>query len=369
MGATVPGLDLPDDPLAVELASEPALLTVRESRLAFLLSAAAPLFMLGLFLAAWFAVLLVEPVAGGNGFIRILGRPVEMDPTAARVLMTALGVALGGGALWGVARTFGAVARGRVAVTTRALVATTRTHVVVLPFEAMGRAVAEPFLGAVRLRLRAPGAPTLTLSRPDAARVAAALRGAGVACEVWDGLDLSLLHPLATGEAVRWSGRPGWRSFDRLRLFLLVPAALPVVAYLAWMAAIWTGPGLLVMRLVWSMVATTLVGGTAFGVLALGAGTAGDWLRDLVGVVVVTDRRLLWRMPLGGRVYREVEGAAILSADVVEGDGARGWVALRVAGSGARRGADAAARDLDLWGLPDPDGAVAALRATMARNG
>lgn len=107
--------------------------------------------------------------------------------------------------------------------------------------------------------------------------------------------------------------------------------------------------------------ATLLLGGAVVAAV-LGAPVAlRSRARELLGSVVVSDRRIAWVSPRHGHLYRTIEGADLLGVALVEARGGRGWITV----SECRRGS---VREIDLIGWPEPELALSAIRQTIARQ-
>lgn len=143
------------------------------------------------------------------------------------------------------------------------------------------------------------------------------------------------------GELPVWQGRQGWRGLDRLRLGWSFLASIGPAFYAYWLWRIWSGTDPLALRLLWSFFATMVLGGS---VAVLFSSEARLLLNDVLGTMYITDRRIVWRNAHG--VYRELRGAELIGAALVEGD-ARGG------GSPSRRGGAAASPKSTCSACPD----------------
>ncbi|WP_156357735.1 hypothetical protein [Sphingomonas sp. Leaf62] len=83
---------------------------------------------------------------------------------------------------------------------------------------------------------------------------------------------------------------------------------------------------------------------------------------DSFGTMAVTDRRVIWIAPSNGFVYREIAGGDLVEAGLVEGNDARGWIALV-----ERRGTDNV-NEIDARGVPEPMAALSALDSLMRQG-
>lgn len=160
---------------------------------------------------------------------------------------------------------------------------------------------------------------------------------------------------LKLGEDVKWVGRPGWSSLTGARTFLLLLTVLGPVL-IGWWILGTPIDGLLGPRGFWALLLIGLLFGSIVPAILFARRTLGSWVFDLLGRVAVTDRRIVWLSPVRGVVYREIAGDSIIGAALVDRDGQRGWVSVT-----QQVGADV--EEHDLFGLPDPEGAVAAIEA------
>lgn len=160
---------------------------------------------------------------------------------------------------------------------------------------------------------------------------------------------------LADGEIVAWRGKQGWRGFDRTRVVLIVLSGLGPACYALWLWRIWNGADVVTVKLLWTFFASVLLGGSVVAVLTFGWNAARVLVYDLLGDMVVTDRRLAWLTPLSGVVYREIKGADLVSAAFVEGTARRGWITVT-----ERRRAEVS--EIDILGVPQPARALSAIQ-------
>lgn len=162
---------------------------------------------------------------------------------------------------------------------------------------------------------------------------------------------------LDPGEQLLWQGRPGLRSLVGPRLPLLLLALGAPALFGWWIWSNLTSSDVLSQRLFWALFPTA---GLCFWVippLVAGSGTMLNWVRDVFGSVVVTDRRIVWLSPRRGSVYREIDGSELITAGLVEPE--RGWVTVT-----RQRGRRVT--EIDLFGLFPPEQALAAIEAMMA---
>lgn len=196
----------------------------------------------------------------------------------------------------------------------------------------------------------------MLLGTRDAMYALAALRRLGAKTGKIDAVEAPAENPeLAPGEPVRWRGRPGFGSFDAARAIALIGVFLPFTFLVIALVMIWSSDPYPMIGLFWTAFVFNLFGYLALSVLFLFSGRLRVWLLDMFGVVMVTDRRIAWRAPFSGLIYRDLAFAELVDAGVVERKGRRAWVTLTV-----RNGDDV--RSEDLHGLPDADRFLAVLR-------
>ncbi|KQN89789.1 hypothetical protein ASE95_16540 [Sphingomonas sp. Leaf231] len=156
---------------------------------------------------------------------------------------------------------------------------------------------------------------------------------------------------LAPGELIAWRGKQGLRGIDRTRLVMALLTCIGPALYVWWLVHVWTGAEPLVLKLFWSFFATVALSATVAPLMSKPGRT---FVNDVLGEMVVTDRRIAWCSGRGNQ-YREILGAEIRDAALVEGDGQRGWIVL----THVRR---AQVSEVDLFGVPDPAEALVAIR-------
>lgn len=168
------------------------------------------------------------------------------------------------------------------------------------------------------------------------------------------GRQADLLEALEAGERVLWSGRPGRHSLVGERRLMLALAAIGPLPFAWWLWSVLSGEGSAGDRLGYSLIPIWLFCLLVAPGLLAGSGTMRFWIRDVFGMVVVTDRRIAWISDRKGAVYRTIAGEDVLGAYLVEANAGRGWVTVtQKAGSNVR--------ERDLRGLPEPGQAVAAV--------
>jgi hypothetical protein len=176
--------------------------------------------------------------------------------------------------------------------------------------------------------------------------------------------------PIAPGESIRWSGRRGFRATGANRLLMLGmagPLLLPFIwgVWAAWSKGnsmdsafdkLLTGGGLLFLVCLY-------LGPIAW--LALGHAPAflGDLFVEIFGRLVVTDRRILFTMPLTGAVQREVRAERIVEALLIDVDErGRGYISLTLKGEEGEKD-----EIMDLYSVPDPDNALDSIGRLIRR--
>jgi len=165
---------------------------------------------------------------------------------------------------------------------------------------------------------------------------------------------------LKLGERVMWTARPGWQTLTGSRALVLALTALAPVLIGWWLWRILTGVGVW-PRAFWALLLIGLLFGSIVPAIVVGRHMPRRWVFDLLGTVAVTDRRIVWRSPMRGVVYREIAGDSIISAVLVDQRGRRGWIAVT-------ERMDSGVKEHDLFGLSDPERAVAAIEGlSLAR--
>lgn len=165
---------------------------------------------------------------------------------------------------------------------------------------------------------------------------------------------------LGTSEAILWVGRPGLRSATGSRVLLFALAIAAPFLFALWVWAIWGNARDSVEAAFWTVWACMLFFGSAVPGIVIGSDALREWIRDALGRVVVTDRRIVWVV---GRnvVYREIAGDSLIGAGLIEREGRYGWVSVteRIEGD---------VRERDLFGLPEPDQALIAIEQLIAQR-
>ena len=166
---------------------------------------------------------------------------------------------------------------------------------------------------------------------------------------------------LEAGERVAWEGRPGRRSLTGPRILLLSLAASAPLLFGAWLWAALAGAGAWQVKVFGALFPIFLFFGSVLPGMIAARRTLRSWVFDLFGRVVVTDRRIAWLTPGRGAIYREIPGGEIVAAALIEQSVRHCWVAVT-------REAQATVREHDLFGLPDPERAVAAIEALSRKR-
>lgn len=220
------------------------------------------------------------------------------------------------------------------------------------------RVAARPFLAWQRVRIFGPDRHhiDMTLGTRDAALLFAALRALGVRCAALDAVEPPVIGiALASGESVRWRGRPGLASFHASRGFAAIGILLPFAIFIGTLAWLWSSRPDPSFGLLLTLAILALFGWPSLAVLVTWFARLRVWFCDAFGAVVVTDRRVAWAAPFTGSFYRDVAFADLIEAGIIEQKGRGAWVTLTI-----RKGDDV--RSEDLRGLPDADRFIAALR-------
>lgn len=167
---------------------------------------------------------------------------------------------------------------------------------------------------------------------------------------------------LMPGEVIRWQGKQGWRSLTRMRLIASGVAVLGLTGILLllwWIAGRDIDPLFRVFLFVFALFAFT---GPLGAALLHGPEAMQRLWYDLFGTMAVTDRRVVWIAPGTGEVYREIDGDDLIHAGLVEGDDARGWIAL------VERRGTSNVNEIDVHGVPQPMVALSVLHALIERR-
>lgn len=165
---------------------------------------------------------------------------------------------------------------------------------------------------------------------------------------------------LELGEHVKWVGRPGWSSLTGARAPLLLLTVLAPALVCWWILGI-PIEGLFGPQAFGALLLIGLLFGSIVPAILLARRVLSSWVFDLFGKVAVTDRRIVWLSPMRGVAYREIAGDSIIGVALVDRKGERGWVSVT-----QQVGTDV--QEHDLFGLPDPEEAVAAIEAlSLAR--
>ncbi|WP_034159453.1 hypothetical protein [Sphingomonas sp. ERG5] len=309
------------------------------------------------FLGAWFAM---AGQSGGQASVWHFGRRYAVAPEPARIAFLAIGACIALIFLIGFIRgLYFAAGKSIVIAPDGVGVTFGAQHRRLFSWALSGIRVNRLMIGA-RIRV-SDDTPPFVVSVAEAQRAIRALDRLGVTVRT----DASFpVHRDQTGllpaEAIIWEGRPGLLTFMRSDGWVAVLAVPLPLIFVRWLWWIWTEPGWAVSsRFFWSFFALMLVGNVAIGLVAMIVGHFDEWFRELAGTIAVTDRRIIWRAPRGGDVYREIQGNDILAGALVENNGRRGWIGLSISDE------EGEVREIDLRGLPHPDNAIAAIEALM----
>ncbi|MEN2789265.1 hypothetical protein ABC974_06480 [Sphingomonas oligophenolica] len=329
---------------------------IRESRLVFLLWGAPFILAVALFFAAWFAMLASLAGPDAHSSLRLLGRTYPASPETVRIAL----LLLGGFIFLSFAATVGRrmlpAMASTISISEAGVIVTAGWESVSVPLDALTRARVNRQLVGARAKLT-PQTRPLALTFADGRRLVKALDRLGVVCSTNDdALKPDSSFCLPAEEPVRWEGRPGW---PMAYWFIAALAWPPPMIFALWLWAIWSRPGLLVTHLLYSFVALLSIGIMAIGMMVLIVTRAGVLARALAGTIAITDRRIAWRAPGTGVIYRQIQGADLLSASLIEEKSDRGWISLSV------RDAKGEVQEIDLFDLPKPDQALVALQALI----
>lgn len=169
--------------------------------------------------------------------------------------------------------------------------------------------------------------------------------------------DVPVRDALEAGERLLWQGEPRLRTLTWLRMVLLSLALVAPILFTRWIWLSYAGSEKLAQKLFWAFFPTAALCFWILPALIMGAGPMKRWVMDVFGSIVVTDRRIAWLSPRRRDVYRQIDGAQLIAAMLVEEE--RGWVAVT-----RQRGRRVS--EIDLFGLPRPQEALVAIEAMMA---
>lgn len=334
----------------------PALWEGHAARMPILATILPVIIVVGLFAT----ILILSLLSPGPRYarIRIPGgwEQVAIDPAAAMLVPVAL-LVVGGVLLVAVGMASLRAARQRYRIDGLAVEMAADGVIDAIAIPDVRRASVHPMLGGYRVRIIGARRQRidLQLGTGDAARALAVLRGLGVECGALDLEEVPPVHDrLVLGEPVRWRGRPGLASFDAIRMIAATGILLPFAIFLGCLAWLWSSHPHPILGLMLTGGILALFGWPSMAILITFGGRLHHWLRDALGSVVVTDRRIAWATPLSGRFYRERMLADIEDVVMVEQRGRRAWLALTI-----RDGAES--RLLDLRGVPRVDHFLMAL--------
>lgn len=331
-------------------------LYLRESRFVRMLWASPAVLAFIVFFAAWFTALWNADGLYARGR-RSLRGDYRLSPESARWLLLIVGGVM-------VLALTALLARSLISASTKSLTISDggitacwgNRRITLLPTALSGVRISRLMIGS-RVRLGST-TPPFILSLANALRFAQALEHLGIA--YWSNdLPSAEYPPLDVDETVVWEGRPGLPAFARSWWLIMIFAVPAPLIFATWLWNIWSGGGAIVTRLLYTYMALFIVGFTAIGVVTLVVSRFGEWSRDLAGTIAITDKRIAWRSPWNGTVYREVAACDLLSAALVETTGRRGWIGLSIRGERGR------VEEIDLFNLPRPEAALAAIEAIM----
>lgn len=251
--------------------------------------------------------------------------------------------------------------RVQTTITRKAIVAKDGRLTVVWPVAELRRLSFRDNFGwyLARFSVSSGKPPSILVSGNDAILLASIAAQLGLECELPE--RLAIASGLANGEVIRWSGRRGLRALKPQHWVATALIATPAVLYGWWMWAIWhdfvwAGFVSLVVPIMWSLIALMVIGFSAFGLIFQFRTVLMDWIRDAFGTIAVTDRRIVFRSPMSGRIYFEIAGDDLDFVDLIETEGAYGWISVR-------RRVDNL--DHEIYGVPEPDIALATMRTLI----
>lgn len=166
--------------------------------------------------------------------------------------------------------------------------------------------------------------------------------------------EMALRSALILGEGVHWQGRRGLYSFTGVRLLFCFLVALGPALCGLWLWHVLQGAGGWSFRLFFAVGPISLFFFCVVPAIVSAVGALREWAFDIFGTVVITDRRIAWLVPGGGRVYREITGNSLIGAAMVSGNDRRGWLTVT-----ERR--DGNINEVDLFGMPEPARALEAI--------
>lgn len=181
----------------------------------------------------------------------------------------------------------------------------------------------------------------------------------GACADAGSGMDAALLVP---GEVIWWQGKQGWRSLTSTRLTVLGVFAVGLIGILLMLWWVGTGDVHPWLRTFWFVFVLFVFSGPLGMAILHGPEAMQQLWYDSFGTMAVTDRRVIWIAPSNGFVYREIAGGDLVDAGLVEGNVARGWIALV-----ERRGTDNV-NEIDVHGVPEPMAALSALDSLMRQG-
>jgi hypothetical protein len=329
-------------------------------------NALAPMLLVALpilvFVTFFIAILWIAGPNLQSGYWRVGGLRVPMSPAELKAsgwfFVTVVPLMLGLGATYPIWR----IRRVRMTITSQAIVVKDGRLKVVWPMSELRKLSFRDNLGwyAASFSVSSGKPPRILVSGNDAILLANVAERLGLESELPE--RLAIASDLAIGEAVKWSGRRGFRAFKAEHGVALVLIATPALLYAWWMWAIWKDFEWvsfirLLIPLMWSLTALMFVGFSAFAIIFQFRTIVMDWFRDALGTIAVTDRRIVFRSPMSGHIYFEIAADDVVSADLIETEGGYGWISVR-------RRIDNL--DFEIYGVPEPDTALAAIHELMS---
>jgi hypothetical protein len=254
----------------------------------------------------------------------------------------------------------------RYAVTKNAFLLLDEERVIVWPLEQISGVVMRRGLFSWQVKLSTRRAPRISVSADQASTLAKIFLSFGLPVDApkqFEGAKgLELLTP---DESILWSGRPGPFGLDPEERLLAIFGAIALgvcYALMYWVLhRIWgwnwplaSVPYRILSQLLWTFTVLILFAGPIYAILA-GFGRWRDIVSALFGELAITNRRIVWLDPFDGHIRREIRLADISEAILIEKKYNRGWVNLAPAAE------QDPSKDTDLFGLPRPEDAVAAI--------
>lgn len=170
---------------------------------------------------------------------------------------------------------------------------------------------------------------------------------------------------LEPGESVLWSGRRGLAAIGPERLMMAALAAPLMIPFFVTLWFGWSGAtrfseleGGLPWGLFMTFIACLFFGPMAWLPLSRAGPFFREWIVDAFGTLAVTDRRILFMAPVSGAIDREVRAERLVDAAAVAFNSrGRGHISLTLKPESGEE-----QKHMELYSVPDPDNAVAAIR-------